>query len=92
MAAAAAGAIGFGPAGGDCGNGAAALAPPPGGGDGEAVTGWIGAVSDDGFADFPAGASHVSHYLLQAIACPASSRLKAPRASHSAAVIMGLQA
>lgn len=55
MAAAAVGAIGFGPAGGDCGNGAAALAAPPGGGDGEAVTGWNGGVSNDGFADFPVG-------------------------------------
>ena len=77
MAAAAAGAIGFGPAGGDCGNGAAALAPPPAGGDGEAVTGWVGAVSDEGFADFPAGcvarfARCETHVLNPQGQCPAS--------------------
>ena len=54
-AAAAAGAIGFAAAGGvtglaagTCGDGVADLAPLPGGGDGEAVTGLVGACSDDG--------------------------------------------
>jgi hypothetical protein len=56
LAAAAAGAIGFalaagvtGLAMGTCGDGAAGLAPPPGGGDGEVATGLFDAGSDDGF-------------------------------------------
>jgi hypothetical protein len=53
LAAAAAGATGFAPGGGV--TGLAGLAPPPGGGDGDAVTGLVGAGSDDGVAGFPAG-------------------------------------